>query len=76
MNHFEGKQFQNDVIIVAVGYYLRYNISYREVQDILYIIMAYMCVIPHVPLGTGIWEAALHNLEKEKYTIFLFLQNG
>ncbi|EDN7983083.1 IS6 family transposase, partial [Enterococcus faecium] len=23
MNHFKGKQFQQDVIIVAVGYYLR-----------------------------------------------------
>ncbi|TXK45948.1 IS6 family transposase [Lactococcus sp. dk322] len=36
MNHFKGKQFQKDVIIVAVGYYLRYNLSYREVQEILY----------------------------------------
>ncbi|MDB7715710.1 IS6 family transposase, partial [Enterococcus faecium] len=25
MNHFKGKQFQQDVIIVAAGYYLRYN---------------------------------------------------
>ncbi|HBK5845404.1 TPA: IS6 family transposase, partial [Enterococcus faecium] len=25
MNPFKGKQFQQDVIIVAVGYYLRYN---------------------------------------------------
>lgn len=31
MNHFKGKQFQQDVIIVAVGYYLRYDLSYREV---------------------------------------------
>ncbi|MCO4493584.1 IS6 family transposase, partial [Lactococcus lactis] len=29
MNYFKGKQFQKDVIIVAVGYYLRYNLSYR-----------------------------------------------
>ena len=36
MNHFKGKPFQQDVIIVAVGYYLRYNLSYREVQEILY----------------------------------------
>ena len=36
VNHFKGKQFQQDVIIVAVGYYLRYNLSYREVQEILY----------------------------------------
>ncbi|MFV8261435.1 IS6 family transposase, partial [Aerococcus viridans] len=28
MNHFKGKQFQQDVIIIAVGYYLRYNLSY------------------------------------------------
>ena len=36
MNHFKGKQFQQDVFIVAVGYYLRYNLSYREVQELLY----------------------------------------
>ncbi|RBR91726.1 hypothetical protein EB62_02608 [Enterococcus faecalis] len=36
MNPFKGKQFQEDVIIVAVGYYLRYNLSYREGQEILY----------------------------------------
>lgn len=36
MNHFKGKQFQQDVIIVAVGYYLRYNLSYRELQELLY----------------------------------------
>ncbi len=36
MNHFKGKQFQQDVIIVAVGYYLSYNLSYREVQELLY----------------------------------------
>ena len=35
MNHFKGKQFQQDVIIVAVGYSLRYNLSYREVQELL-----------------------------------------
>lgn len=32
MTHFKGKQFQKDVIIVAVGY----NLSYREIQEILY----------------------------------------
>ena len=36
MNHFKGKQFQQDVIIIAVGYYLRYNLSSREVQELLY----------------------------------------
>ncbi|EOY2599062.1 IS6 family transposase, partial [Enterococcus faecalis] len=24
MSHFKGKQFQKDVIIISVGYYLRY----------------------------------------------------
>ena len=36
MNNFKGKQFKKDVIIVAVGYYLRDNLSYREVQELLY----------------------------------------
>ncbi len=38
MNHFKGKQFQQDVIFVAVGYYLRYNLSYREVREIFMIV--------------------------------------
>ncbi|WP_438800688.1 DDE-type integrase/transposase/recombinase, partial [Bacillus mycoides] len=28
--------FKKDFIIVAVGYYLRYNLSYREIQELLY----------------------------------------
>ena len=36
MTHFKGKQFKKDVISVAVGYYLRYNLRYREVQELLY----------------------------------------
>lgn len=35
MTHFKGKQFQEDIIMVAVGYYLRYNLSYREVAEIM-----------------------------------------
>ena len=54
MNHFKGKQFQQDVIIVAVGYYLRYNLSYREVQEI------------DLSLGARIWQTTLSNLEEEK----------
>lgn len=33
MNHFKGKQFKKDVIIVAVGYYLRYNLSYVKFRN-------------------------------------------
>ena len=36
MNQFKGKQFQKDVIIVTVGYYLRYNLSYQKLQELLY----------------------------------------
>ncbi|MBO0477840.1 IS6 family transposase, partial [Vagococcus sp. DIV0080] len=35
MTYFKGKQFKKDIIIVAVGYYLRYNLSYREVSEIM-----------------------------------------
>ncbi|EPO1484667.1 IS6 family transposase, partial [Listeria monocytogenes] len=35
MSHFKGKQFKQDIIMVAVGYYLRYNLSYRDVSEIL-----------------------------------------
>lgn len=35
MTHFKGKQFKQDIIMVAVGYYLRYNLSYRDVSEIL-----------------------------------------
>ncbi len=70
MNHFKGKQFQKDVIIVAVGYYLRYNLSYRDVQEILYnrgINVSHTTV----SLGTGIWETTLQHLEeKNKQSIY------
>ena len=35
MTHFKGKQFKKDIITVAVGYYLRYNLSYRQVSEIM-----------------------------------------
>ena len=66
MNHFKGKQFQQDVIIVAVGYYLRYNLSYREVQEILYdrgINVSHTTIYRWVK---RIWQTTLSNLEKEK----------
>ena len=42
MNHFKGKQFQQDVIIVAVGYYLRYNLSYREIQSYMIVALTFL----------------------------------
>ena len=35
MNYFRYKQFSKDVITVAVGYYLRYALSYRDISEIL-----------------------------------------
>lgn len=31
----KGKQFKKDIIMVAVGYYLRYNLSYRDISQIM-----------------------------------------
>lgn len=35
MAYFKGKQFKQDIIMVAVGYYLRYNLSYLDILEIL-----------------------------------------
>jgi putative transposase len=35
MNYFRYKQFNKDVITIAVGYYLRYALSYRGISEIL-----------------------------------------
>ncbi|MCY1572798.1 DDE-type integrase/transposase/recombinase, partial [Staphylococcus pettenkoferi] len=35
MNYFRYKQFNKDVITVAVGYYLRYALSYRDISVML-----------------------------------------
>lgn len=35
MNYFRYKQFNKDIITVAVGYYLRYALSYHNISEIL-----------------------------------------
>jgi putative transposase len=35
MNHFKGRHFQRDIILVAVGYYFRFSLSYRDVVELL-----------------------------------------
>ncbi|MDF4766497.1 IS6 family transposase, partial [Vibrio parahaemolyticus] len=35
MRYFKGKQFKKDIIFVAVGYYCRFSLSYRDVSEIL-----------------------------------------
>ncbi|MED1282050.1 IS6 family transposase, partial [Bacillus paranthracis] len=35
MRYFKGKKFKNDIILVAVGYYCRFSLSYRDVSEIM-----------------------------------------
>ncbi|HDR4949084.1 TPA: IS6 family transposase [Bacillus cereus] len=35
MRYFKGKQFERDIILVAVGYYCRFSLSYRDVSELL-----------------------------------------
>ncbi|OUB23734.1 hypothetical protein BK708_16275 [Bacillus thuringiensis serovar yunnanensis] len=35
MKYFKGKQFKKDIILVVVGYYCRFSLSYRDVYEIL-----------------------------------------
>ncbi|OOR07103.1 IS6 family transposase [Bacillus cereus] len=35
MRYFKGKQFKKDIILVAVGYYCRFSLSYRDVSKLL-----------------------------------------
>ncbi|MCT3327162.1 IS6 family transposase, partial [Lacticaseibacillus paracasei] len=34
-DHFKGRQFNQSVITFVVGYYLRYNISYRDLVEMM-----------------------------------------
>lgn len=34
-SHCKGRHFQRDIILFAVGYYLRFNLSYRDVVELL-----------------------------------------
>ncbi len=35
MRYFKGKQLKKDIILVAVGYYCCFSLSYRDVSEIL-----------------------------------------
>ena len=35
MNHFKGRHFQKDIILVVVGYYFRFSLSYRDIVELL-----------------------------------------
>ena len=76
MNHFKGKQFKKDVIIVAVGYYLRYNLSYREVQEMLFITEELMYAIQRFIVGYKNTAKRSIIYGRRKIDSPLFVENG
>jgi len=41
MRYFKGKQFKKDIILVAIGYYCRFSLSYRDVSE-----LGFLCPSP------------------------------
>ncbi|MBG9633561.1 transposase [Bacillus thuringiensis] len=35
MKYFKGNQFKQNIILIAVGYYCRFSLSYRDVSETL-----------------------------------------
>ena len=35
LNQFNGKQFSKEIIILCVRWYLKYNLSYRDLQEMM-----------------------------------------
>src|SRR5699024_3189161 len=63
MNYFRYKQFNKGVITVAVGYYLRYELTYRAISEILrersvnvHHSTDYRCVQEYAPVLYQLWR--------------------
>ena len=65
MNYFRYKQFNKDVITVAVGYYLRYALSYRDISEILREPWCKRSSFNGLPLGSRICPNFISNLEEK-----------
>jgi hypothetical protein len=65
MNYFRYKQFNKDVITVAVGYYLRYALSYRDISEILRERGVKRSSFNGLPLGSRICPNFISNLEEK-----------
>jgi transposase-like protein len=65
MNYFRYKQFNKDVITVAVGYYLRYALSYRDISEILRGRGVNVHHSTVLPLGSRICPNFISNLEEK-----------
>ncbi|RBA04499.1 hypothetical protein DOD24_2389 [Staphylococcus arlettae] len=73
MNYFRYKQFNKDVITVAVGYYLRYALSYRDISEILrergvnvHHSTVYRWVQEYAPILYQIWKKRKNQLKYPK----------
>ena len=70
MNYFRYKQFNKDVITVAVGYYLRYALSYRDISEILrngvnvHHSTVYRWVQEYAPILYQIWKKSIKSYYK------------
>ncbi len=75
MNYFRYKQFNKDVITVAVGYYLRYALSYRDISEILrergvnvHHSTIYRWVQEYAPILYQIWKKKFKTKARNKLT--------
>ncbi|SUM88344.1 Transposase for insertion sequence element IS257 in transposon Tn4003 [Staphylococcus haemolyticus] len=65
MNYFRYKQFNKDVITVAVGYYLRYALSYRDISENIKGTWCKRSSFNGLPLGSRICPNFVSNLEEK-----------
>ena len=64
------------MMIVAVGYYLRYNLSYREVQEMLFITEELMYAIQRFIVGYKNTAKRSIIYGRRKIDSPLFVENG
>jgi hypothetical protein len=65
MNYFRYKQFNKDVITVAVGYYLRYALSYRDISENIKRTWCKRSSFNDLPLSSRICPNFISNLEEK-----------
>lgn len=74
MNYFKGTHFEKDIIVVAVTYYLRYNLSYRDISEIF---LEKGVSIHHTTIYRWVQKyAKILYTEWKKIFYFRFMENG
>ncbi|MGR5992917.1 hypothetical protein ACT7C6_35745, partial [Bacillus paranthracis] len=56
MGYFKGKQFERDIILVAVGYYCRFSLSYRDVSGVWQPKAKYGAICKYIPIQKRVCE--------------------